>query len=106
MPLLTSFCNVIDMSLSCMSFKIHAINSTATESKMYGNTNQPAQVGSQKSLREDGQWLAQVRLKILRCTAHAMASSPGGLRFVAGTRPWLEGLTGGRQRLAAPGHSG
>lgn len=32
------------------------------------------------------------RLRILRCTAHAMASSPGGLRFKAGTRPWLEGL--------------
>jgi hypothetical protein len=97
---------VIDMSLSCKSFKIPAIDSTATESKMHGNTNQPAQVGFQKSLRDDGQWLAQVRLKMLRCTAQAMASSPGGLRFVVGTRPWLEGLTGGRQRLAAPGHSG
>ena len=32
------------------------------------------------------------RLRILRCTAHAMASSPGGLRFKAGTRPWLVGL--------------
>jgi len=32
------------------------------------------------------------RLRILRCTAHAMASSPGGLRFKAGTRPWLDGL--------------
>lgn len=32
-------------------------------------------------------------LRILRCTAHAMASSPGGLRFKAGTRPWLEGLS-------------
>ena len=31
-------------------------------------------------------------LRILRCTAKAMASSPGGLRFKAGTRPWLEGL--------------
>ena len=30
------------------------------------------------------------RLRILRCTAHAMASSPGGLRFRAGTRPWLD----------------
>ena len=34
----------------------------------------------------------QQRLRILRCTARAMASSPGGLRFKAGTRPWLEGL--------------
>jgi hypothetical protein len=32
-------------------------------------------------------------LRILRCTAKAMASSPGGLRFKAGTRPWLEGLS-------------
>lgn len=31
-------------------------------------------------------------LRILRCTALAMASSPGGLRFKAGTQPWLEGL--------------
>ena len=31
-------------------------------------------------------------LRVLRCTAHAMASGPGGLRFKAGTRPWLEGL--------------
>ena len=37
----------------------------------------------------------QVLLKILRCTAHYMANSPGGLRFVAGTRPWLEGLNAG-----------
>ncbi len=31
-------------------------------------------------------------LRILRCTASALASSPGGLRFKPGTRPWLEGL--------------
>ncbi|MBG6071610.1 MULTISPECIES: hypothetical protein [unclassified Polaromonas] len=36
--------------------------------------------------------LDRQRLRILRCTAHAMASSPGGLRFKPGTRPWLEGL--------------
>ena len=40
--------------------------------------------------------LDRQRLRILRCTAHAMASSPGGLRFKAGTRPWLDGLAGGR----------
>ena len=40
--------------------------------------------------------LDKQRLRILRCTAHAMASSPGGLRFKAGTRPWLEGLPAGR----------
>ena len=32
-------------------------------------------------------------LRILRCTAHALAVSPGGLRFKPGARPWLEGLT-------------
>jgi hypothetical protein len=31
-------------------------------------------------------------LRILRCTATALASSPGGLRFKPGARPWLEGL--------------
>jgi hypothetical protein len=32
-------------------------------------------------------------LRILRCTAHAMASGPGGLHFVPGAKPWLEGVT-------------
>lgn len=32
-------------------------------------------------------------LRVLRCTALALANSPGGLRFKAGTRPWLEALT-------------
>lgn len=44
-------------------------------------------------------------LRILRCTAKAMASSPGGLRFKAGTRPWLEGLdniTRGRGNQSLP----
>ena len=37
--------------------------------------------------------LNQQCLRVLRCTAKAMASSPGGLRFKPGTRPWLEGLS-------------
>ena len=44
------------------------------------------------------------RLRILRCTAQAMANGPGGLRFKAGTRPWLDGLPAvptGRNRLRA-----
>lgn len=49
------------------------------------------------AIRQD---LDQQRLRILRCTAHAMASSPGGLRFKAGTRPWLEGLPVGRTSSA------
>ena len=47
----------------------------------------------------------QVLLKILRCTAQSMANSPGGLRFVAGTRPWLEGLNPGIRRQP-DGHQG
>ena len=40
-------------------------------------------------------------LRILRCTAKAMAGSAGGLRFKAGARPWLDGLSGGRPSPAA-----
>ncbi|MFM2036645.1 MAG: hypothetical protein RL459_1910 [Pseudomonadota bacterium] len=36
--------------------------------------------------------VAAQRMRILRCTALSMAGSPGGLRFKAGSRPWLEGL--------------
>lgn len=32
-------------------------------------------------------------LRILRCTAQALANSPGGLRFKAGTQPWLDALS-------------
>lgn len=44
-------------------------------------------------------------LRILRCTAHALANSPGGLRFKAGTRPWLDAVTQGlasRGKVLAP----
>lgn len=37
----------------------------------------------------------QQRLRILGCTAQAMASTLGGLRFKAGSRPWLQGLSVG-----------
>ncbi len=47
--------------------------------------------------------LDQQRLRILRCTAQAMASSPGGLRFKAGTRPWLEGIAVGLPASARRG---
>ena len=41
-------------------------------------------------------------LRILRCTARVMASTPGGLVFSPGARPWLDGLT-----LSHPGvHAG
>lgn len=38
-------------------------------------------------------------LRILRCTAVAFANSPGGLRFKAGTRPWLDALAERQQAL-------
>ncbi len=31
-------------------------------------------------------------LAILHCTAQSLSSSPGGLRFKAGSQPWLSGL--------------
>jgi len=37
---------------------------------------------------------------VLRCTAQALASSPGGLRFQAGTRPWLDALKDCRADLS------
>lgn len=58
--------------------------------------NSPAHGGSAKIHDLD-----QQRLKILRCTARAMAASPGGLRFKPGTRPWLEGLAMGLPVLVA-----
>jgi hypothetical protein len=39
--------------------------------------------------------LQQQCLRILRCTAAVLANTPGGLRFKAGTRPWLEGVSSG-----------
>jgi hypothetical protein len=39
-------------------------------------------------------------LRVLRCTAQALANSPGGLRFQAGTRPWLDALKDCRSDLS------
>jgi hypothetical protein len=41
-------------------------------------------------------------LRILRCTAHAMANGPGGLHFVPGDKPWLEGLSLFPRHYATP----
>ena len=41
-------------------------------------------------------------LRVLHCSALALATSPGGLRFKAGTRPWLEGLQPSVQTLHSP----
>ena len=56
-----------------------------------------ANAATQHRLTHD---LEQQCLRILRCTARAMASSPGGLRFRAGTQPWLEALTQGPGNLS------
>ncbi len=59
------------------------------------------QAAAEKTVGRLGQYdLGTQCLRILRCTAKAMASSPGGLRFRAGTRPWLEGVPGGRRESA------
>lgn len=39
-------------------------------------------------------------LRVLRCTAEAFATSPGGLRFKAGTRPWLDALSDRRPDIS------
>jgi hypothetical protein len=46
--------------------------------------------------------IRQQCLRILRCTAAALANSPGGLRFKAGTRPWLDGLSSGQPASHQP----
>lgn len=43
--------------------------------------------------------LEQQCLRILRCTASALANSPGGLRFRAGTQPWLDALVPSKGEL-------
>jgi hypothetical protein len=51
-----------------------------------------ASVAANQRLTHD---LEQECLRILRCTARALANSPGGLRFRAGTQPWLDALVPG-----------
>lgn len=54
--------------------------------------NVKAEPAASRSFSDGMHELNQQCLRILRCTAEAMATSPGGLRFKPGTRPWLEGL--------------
>ena len=51
----------------------------------------PAQPGLGSSNRRTHDFEQQC-LRVLRCTARALANSPGGLRFKAGTRPWLDAI--------------
>ncbi len=48
---------------------------------------EPARQSLQGALK-----LSPVVVDILRRTAQALATSPGGLRFVPGSRPWLDNL--------------
>lgn len=68
---------------------------------MTSMTEHPETVQASRSLSSGFQDLNKQCLRILRCTAQAFANSPGGLRFKAGTRPWLEGLSNARPVLAA-----
>ena len=74
----------------------------ATDSKQHPQTATSQQAHGIGRLGTGLHDLNQQCLRILRCTAAALAHSPGGLRFKAGTRPWLEGLPNGRAALANP----
>lgn len=46
-------------------------------------------------------------LRVLRCTAMALANSPGGLRFKVGTQPsWLDALSECHSKLSIPIQNG
>ena len=75
---------------------------------MTSMTEHPMGLHSQTHDRQDARGLSagfqdlnKQCLRILRCTAQALANSPGGLRFKAGNRPWLEGLSNARPALMA-----
>ncbi len=59
------------------------------------HTNQPSGAAPLAAHHRLTHELEQQCLRILRCTAHALANSPGGLRFRAGTQPWLDALVPG-----------
>lgn len=48
---------------------------------------EPARQSLQGALK-----VSPVVVDLLRRTAQALASSPGGLRFVPGSRPWLDNV--------------
>lgn len=57
------------------------------------NTSVTSLVGTSRAVGHTLYDFEQQCLRVLHCTAKALANSPGGLRFKAGTRPWLEALT-------------
>ena len=76
----------------------------AQTSTLTSNPNKPAPStgrAASASLQDLNQQFYQQCLRVLACTAKAMVTSPGGLRFQEGTRPWLEGLAVSRNAQAA-----
>jgi hypothetical protein len=63
------------------------------------NTNQPSGAAPAAVPHRLTHDLEQQCLRILRCTARALANSPGGLRFRAGTQPWLDALVPGKSEM-------
>lgn len=76
-------------------------HSMGPDSHQASQTNDGQEHGASRTLSTGIQDFNKQCLRILRCTAQALANSPGGLRFKAGTRPWLEGLSNARPMLAA-----
>jgi len=72
-----------------------------TEHPMGLSSHDRQDAGAARGLGAGIQDLNKQCLRILHCTAQALANSPGGLRFKAGTRPWLEGLSNARPALMA-----
>ena len=72
-----------------------------TEHPMGLSSHDRQDAGAARGLGAGIQDFNQQCLRILRCTAQALANSPGGLRFKAGTRPWLEGLSNARPPMLA-----
>ena len=57
------------------------------------NTTHSSNIEADRTVGHTLHDFEQQCLRVLRCTARALANSPGGLRFKAGTRPWLDALT-------------
>lgn len=65
-------------------------------------SNTRSTIAVTQAKRQDEHAFYRRCIDILRCTAHALNNSPGGLRYRAGSQPWLEGLCGS-SRMAARG---
>jgi hypothetical protein len=57
------------------------------------NTSENKEASTHAASKAPMHAFEQECVRILRCTALALANSPGGLIFAAGTRPWLDALS-------------